>query len=114
MMAKKLTPKSRRVPKDEEVDLIARNILLFAKELDKMYDALSSNDWNSEVDQAKRQILQDRQMNMLSQFAKLNNELMDQTGIMEMFLLNEAKSGNMRSGTFINGFWQYMNKRKIK
>lgn len=111
-MAKKVKQTFRRIPKDEEVDLVARNILLFARELDKMYDSLANNNWTEEEDDAKRQIKQDRQMNMLAQFSKLNNDFMEQTGIMEIFLLNESKSGNLRSGTYINGFWQFMNKRK--
>lgn len=112
-MAKKQIPQKRRIPKDEEVDIISRNILLYASELDKMYDAISNNRWQDEKDAALRKIEQDRQMNMLSQFSKLNDDFMNQVGIMELFLLNEAKSGNMRSGTYINGFWQYMNKRKV-
>lgn len=104
----------RRIPKDEEVDLAARNILLYGKELDKIYDAISQNNWQEEKDPNVRQIQQDRQASMLTQFSKLNNDFMEQIGIMEIFLLSEAKSGNMRSGTFINGFWQYMNRRKTK
>lgn len=112
-MAKKQTNQKIRIPKDEEVDLVSRNILLYAKELDKMYDAISNNKWQEEKDPKLRQIEQDRQMSMLSQFSKLNDDFMNQVGITEIFLLNESKSGNMRSGTYINGFWQFMNKRKV-
>lgn len=112
-MAKKQIVQKRRIPKDDEVDIVSRNILLFASELDKMYDAISNNRWQDEKDPKLRQVEQDRQMSMLSQFSKLNDDFMNQVGIMEIFLLNEAKNGSMRSGTYINGFWQFMNKRKV-
>lgn len=112
-MAKKYqTQQKRRIPKDDEVDLVCRNILLYGKELDKIYNAIADNNWQYIEDNKLRQIEQDRQTNMLQQFSKLNSDYMEQVGIMEIFLLGEAKSGNMRAGTFINGFWQYMNKRK--
>lgn len=88
---------ARRGTKDEEADLVERNILLVADELDKMYDTLKKSNWNEIKEDGLRKVAHDRHLELLKKFQDLNKDFMDQVGIMDIYRRNETSQRKMRA-----------------
>lgn len=88
---------AKRATKDNEADIVERNILLVEGELDKMYDILRNSTWQMEEDEGLRKVKLDRHLELLKKFQDLNKDFMDQVGIMDIYRRNETSQRKMRA-----------------
>lgn len=88
---------AKRAPKDNESDLVERNIVLVADELDKMYKVLKESKWDEIEDETLRKVAHDRHLELLKKFQDLNKDFIEQVGIMDIYRRNETSQRKMRA-----------------
>lgn len=105
---------ARRLTRDEDADFTERNILLVSRELDKMYDILSKNEWDKIEDEALRKVSYDRHIDLLKKFQDLNKDFMEQVGIMDIYRRHETGQRKMRAGFSDCAFHKVLQRNKGK